>query len=322
MKTALPACCLLIIAVLATCALAQEPAAPLLLQGHRTRVASLAVSPDGRLLASGGGDKGGLLGFGKPAWLDCTVRLWDIASGNLLHTLEGHQQTITHLAFSRDSKRLLSGSTDNTVRVWDAQSGQFIRRFAGARGALSGDGQLIAVAPADGPIDLFDVRTGEQQQQMVGHINGVTLLAFSPDGKMLISAGRDNALRAWDLGTGKAIASMTGAGFIQCMAIAVDGKTIITAGQDRVLRTWDTGTWKPAGEHDLGAVQAMALSPDAARLATLNGEELKIWDVVAARSIHTLRTDKLLNHLAITPDGKHLFAVSPISTHVIIYPMP
>ena len=233
MKTVLPACCLLIIAVLAACVIGQEPAAPLLLQGHRTKVASLAVSPDGRLLASGGGDKGGLLGFGKPAWLDCTVRVWDIASGNLLHTLEGHQQTITHLAFSRDSKRLLSGSTDNTVRVWDAQSGQFIRRFAGARGALSGDGQLIAVAPADGPIDLFDVRTGEQQQQMVGHINGVTLLAFSPDGKMLISAGRDNALRAWDLGTGKAIASMTGAGFIQCMAIAVDGKTIITAGQDR-----------------------------------------------------------------------------------------
>lgn len=322
MKIALPACCLLIIAVLAACAIGQEPAAPLLLQGHRTKVASLAVSPDGRLLASGGGDKGGLLGFGKPAWLDCAVRVWDIASGKLLHTLEGHQQTVTHLAFSRDNKRLLSGSPDNTVRVWDAQSGQLICQFMGARGALSSDGQIIAVAPADGPIDLFDVRTGEQQQQMVGHINGVTLLAFSPDGKMLISAGRDNALRAWDLGTGKAIASMTGAGFAVCLGCPADGKSIITAGQDRVLRTWDTGTWKLAGEHELGDVQAMALSPDGARLATLSGEELKIWDVAAARAIHTLRTDKLLNHLAITPDGKRLFAVSPISTHVMIYPMP
>jgi len=87
------------------------------LEGHRDSVEAVTFSPDGKKVASGSDD--------------CTIRLWDTATGTALHTLGGHQGSVSVVAFSPDGKTVAPGSHDNTVRLWDAATGAALHRLEG-----------------------------------------------------------------------------------------------------------------------------------------------------------------------------------------------
>jgi WD40 repeat protein len=90
-----------------------------------------------------------------------TAKVWDVATGRLLHTLSGHSQPLECLAFSRDGTRLATGSTDTVVKLWD-------------------------------------VATGDEILTLRGHSAGVVSLCFSPDGQKLVSGSIDWTARVWD----------------------------------------------------------------------------------------------------------------------------
>src|SRR6478672_8088018 len=181
------------------------------LTGHTNVVTSVAFSPDGRRIVSGSYDN--------------TVRVWDAATGQPVgQPFTGHTAGVNGVAFSPDGKRIASASADKTVRVWDADTGKPVGQpFTGHTNyvndvAFSPDGKRIVSGSEDGTLRLWNADTGQPiGQPMTGHRPGAALpvdvpgarnagpanpdavasVAFSPDGKTIVSGAGDNNLRVW-----------------------------------------------------------------------------------------------------------------------------
>jgi len=163
-------------------------------QGHTGRVYHLAFSPDGKTVASVGGDARRAAG---------EVRLWDAATGREIRTLDAHTDIVHDVAFSPDGRLLATGSQDTTVKLWDSATGQLHRTLRGHTNsvdalAFSHDGARLATGAQDMTIKLWDVATGDEVLTLRGHSAGIVSLAFSPDGRRLVSGSIDWTARIWD----------------------------------------------------------------------------------------------------------------------------
>jgi WD40 repeat protein len=248
------------------------------LMGHRNGIFCLALSPDGKRLASG--DKGGEIRIWDVATgqeltsfsashhsvrslafapdgqtlasggADQNIHLWDIATAKQLRAFNGHQKDVRTVVFTADGRKLVSGGEDHTVRLWDVATGKEIRQFGerqqakGAGTALSPDGKVIA--SADGGVYRWDFATGQQIGDRLGGITrtdvGGQFLAFSPDGTKLAVQGWDGWIYLWDLEKDREIYKRSGPfGIYNNLAFSPDGK-LLAAGGDNAIRLWETAT--------------------------------------------------------------------------------
>lgn len=148
----------------------------------------LAFSADSQYLASSGSDN--------------DIKLSEVASGQELYTLEGHQSIIHGLSFSPDGRWLASASMDTTIKIWDVQTGSLIHTLQTGGElfdvAFSPDSSLVAAALNNSTVDLWDATTG-QMLRTLDHGGGVTSVAFSPDGSLLASGASDGNIYVWGI---------------------------------------------------------------------------------------------------------------------------
>jgi WD40 repeat protein/serine/threonine protein kinase len=204
-------------------------------------------SPDGKRLASAEGG---------------AVKVWDAQTGQELLSLKGHTAYVSSVAYSPDGQRLASGSVDKSVKVWDAQKDQEHLTLQGGGGksidgaelvAFSPDGRRLASVSSDNMVKVWDVQTGQQTLTLKGHTVPVTSVAFSHDGKRLVSGGGGHSSRGGGWG--------------------VDRK------QDRAeLKVWDAQTGQVLHTFlvSTGFVWSVVFSPDSKRLAIANGSRPRI----------------------------------------------
>lgn len=202
------------------------------LKGHAGWVSSVAWSPDGTRLASGG--------------YDYMVRVWDMATGAALAVLDGHTGWVGSVAWSLDGTRLASsGGADSTVRVWDATTGVALAILDGHTSSVesvawSPDGRWLASASRDRTVRVWDVATGTALVILEGHTGEVMSVAWSPDGTRLASASSDRAVRVWDAATGATLAVLDGQteGTL-AVAWSPDGEWLATTGFHGTVRLWN-----------------------------------------------------------------------------------
>jgi WD40 repeat protein/uncharacterized caspase-like protein len=180
-----------------------------------TEVASVAFSPDGRFALSGN--------RALPEYRDLnTLILWEVASGRELRRFTGHAKALTSVAFSPDGTLALSGSDDKTLKLWEVASGRELRSFTGHKDnvssvAFSPDGRFVLSGSNDSTLKLWEASSGRELRSFAsgrefnsftGHASNVRSVAFSPDGKRIISGGADGTMRIWDAQTGEELAAM------------------------------------------------------------------------------------------------------------------
>ncbi|MFV1967350.1 MAG: protein kinase [Pirellulaceae bacterium] len=243
-------------------------------------VLSVDLSPDGRLLATGGGWAGTESG---------TVHLWDAGTGQLLHTLRGHTSQVWSVAFSRDGKTLVSGEWRDRIKIWDVPTGQLrstlaLETFAAKSIAFSPDGSTMAVGGGDwdeGEVKLWNTTAGRELATLGGQPTVVCTVAFSPDGTLLATGDFDGAVRLWDVATGKEFGGPAGHPLsVFSVTFSPDGKTLASGSLDRTVKLWHVPTGDELSVIEAGVpITSLVFFPDGQTLAGGGGGNVMLWHV-------------------------------------------
>ncbi|KAG8740896.1 hypothetical protein FRC10_003784 [Ceratobasidium sp. 414] len=252
------------------------------LDGHMEHVISVAISPNGRTIASGS--------------YDGTVYIWDAQTADVIvGPLEGHTSSVYSVAFSPDGARIASGSKDCTIRIWDTHTGLIlVGPLEGHTGpvhsvAFSPDGGRVASGSDDCTVRTWDAQTGHMlMSPFEGHGDAVNSVGFSPDGARIASGSDDWTIRTWDTRHGNTLIGPLGErdGDIVSIMFSLDGTRIVSGSSYGAISIFDAQSGRElAGPFDAhtDVVRSVAFSLQDNRL--ISGSEdgtIRIWHVNAA----------------------------------------
>ena len=234
------------------------------------------------------------------------IKLWDATTGKQLHTLTGHTRWIKSIAFSADSKTLVSGDEHETIRLWDTATGKLKSVLNWQHGtsthslAFSPNDRFLASAHYYG-VKLWDntVKPKQQTDDAIGdyqhtleideHKDYVSKLAFSPDGKTLLTGSKDGTIQAWDTATGSHRFTVA-TGHIEGtrdLMFNLNGDALISLNRpfnpegNLQQQRWDLNTGNQLSTRFLGIdASTMMLSPDGKMLVGHDfGNKCVLWDI-------------------------------------------
>jgi serine/threonine protein kinase len=318
---------------------------------HGGEVHAIAFCPEGRKLATAGGDR--------------TARLWDLATGSPLSPPLRHEAPVRAVAFRPDGSLVATGGDDGLIRLWGAVTGEPrgepIRcgspitalhfspdgsRIAAAKGsggpflwdaatggvvratdsrgapllavAFAPIGSTLAVAGPDGVVILLDSATGETLGEPLAHDSDVAGLVFDTTGERLLTASLDGSARVWDVTRGVTVATLTRQSGIRCMAFQPGGDVFATSGDEGTARLWESATGRPIGERleHRSRIDCLAFRPDGNLVAT-GGQDgnIRLWCAATGLPIGPPLSQKVaVRSLVFSRDGGRLASSGPDAT--------
>jgi len=252
---------------------------------HKVPVMCVAFDPKGEMLASGSWSPGEQTNEGA----DKTVKLWEVQTGKLLRTLEGHKNGVVSVAFDSQSKTLASGSMDETVKLWEAHSGKLLRTLEGHGSwiwscAFKPDGCSLAsgIGSAQNTIDLWDLTSGKAHRLgKEKHNNQVWSVTFDGDGGTLAS-GSDEVVRMWEVKSGVLLRALRGhRGVVRSVAFNSKGDTLASGSEDNTVKLWKARNGKLLRtlEGHTAPVDCVAFSRDGRLLASKSRDHtIRLWN--------------------------------------------
>ena len=275
--------------------------------GHTWRVKSVAISADGRTVASASSDK--------------TICTWRASDGTKLQTLAGHTGEVTCVSFCVDGL-LVSGSADKTLRIWGAVSSevqaeakQVMEAHRKDLSALASKDAVLCTGSADKTLKLWNLEDGVLVEgcTMTGHTDSVTAVAISDDNKFIASASYDATVRLWQCPQGSTMFSFAGHTVpVTALAIAPSGQWVASGGNDGKVLVWSSrgdGNVKQEMQAHTDKVASLCFDPCRGSWLASGGRDDHV-------RVHSLSTGCLLcaskNHvdcvvgLAVSPDGSWL----------------
>ena len=226
------------------------------ISGHLGWVRSLAVEPENKWFASGAGDR--------------TIKIWDLATGNLRLTLTGHISTVRGLAVSPRHPYLFSCGEDKMVKCWDLETNKVIRHYH-------------------------------------GHLSGVYTLSLHPTLDVLVTGGRDGVARVWDMRTRSNIHVLSGhKGTVTDLKCQEADPQVITSSLDSTVRLWDLAAGKTMGvlTHHKKGVRALAIHPKEFTFASGSTGSIKQWKCPEGAFMQNFEgQNSIINTLAVNEDN-------------------
>jgi WD40 repeat protein len=265
------------------------------LDGHGDKVFTVVFSGDGSYIASVSPDK--------------TIKLWDVASRQELHTFSISEVGMNDIAFSPDGRLLASSEA-----IWDVERKQVVHALTRGRYgpvAFSPDGSILAVAYFGQPIKLFDVASGQVMRTLDDHAGvHVHSIDFSPDGKILAFGGHLNGeVTLWDVENGHIVRTFAhdSRSSFHGLAFSPDGRLLASAATERTAKVWDVASGQVVHTMLGTGCYGVTFSPDGNLVATAGcGRAVKLWDVASGRELRSLTHADEVMSVAFSPDGSLL----------------
>jgi uncharacterized protein with WD repeat len=279
---------------------------------HKGPVYSLAVSPDGNIVASGAEDK--------------LILLWDFSSGEILKTFEGHRYPVKYLEFSSDGNFLISAAATE-IRIWDLGNGtwrDYKKHVTHVYNvSFNADASRFLSTSLKSSFQLWDREKAEVIHVFEGHGKSALVAAWSPDNKTIASGSGDQTIRIWD--SRETIHNISAhGGNIYSLHFSPSGKLLASASMDENIKIWnvETGKIHMLLEGHEYAVVFVRFSPDGKYLVSASYDRtVKLWELATGKCIYTFvdQADAIYS-VTFTPDGKNIIACSNDET-VVVYEM-